>query len=183
MKDLLTPDFMFSDYAEVTPKFLKEKGIRALLSDLDNTLAPYEQPEPDEKIVAWVKNLQKNGIKIALISNNHPERVERFNRSLGLPAYPNSHKPLKKMLLVAMKDLGVTKAETAVLGDQLLTDSYAGKHIGLPSLIVPPIRDKKNLFFRFKRLLERKFIRRYAKKNGYSAWMSFWKIKAGGINA
>ena len=76
-----------------------------------------------------------------------------------------------------MKQLGVDISETAMVGDQLLTDSYAGKHIGIPSIIVPPIKDKTNLFFRFKRLCERPFIRKYAKQNGFMEWMSFWKIK------
>ena len=76
-----------------------------------------------------------------------------------------------------MQKLGVTHAETAMLGDQLLTDAYAGNHIGLRSLIVPPIKDKTNLFFRSKRLLERPFIRKFAKQNGYQEWMRFWKVK------
>lgn len=175
--DHLTPTYMFARYDDVTPEFLSAHGIRALLIDIDNTLAPYEQPDPDERIHAWFDLLAENGIKAALVSNNHPPRVERFNRTLGLVAYADSGKPSKKTLLRAMDALGVTKEETAMMGDQLLTDSYAGKHIGLPSIIVPPIRDKTNLFFRFKRLCERPFIRKYAKQHGYSTYMSFWKIR------
>ena len=177
MKDLLTPTYMFGHYWEVTPAFLREHGIRALLIDIDNTLAPYEQPLPDERIHGWFKELHENGIKAALVSNNHPPRVEEFNRSLGLPAYADSGKPGKKTLLIAMEALGVSFSETAMMGDQLLTDSYAGRHIGLPSIIVPPIKDKTNLFFRFKRLCERPFIRKYARVHGYKSWMSFWRIK------
>ena len=166
MKDHLTPTYMFGHYYEITPDFLRSIGVRALLIDIDNTLAPYEQPEPDDRIRAWFKSLQENGIRAALVSNNPRPRVEQFNRTLGLTAFWDSGKPKKKTLLLAMKALGVSKNETAMLGDQLLTDAYAGKHIGLPALIVPPIKDKTNLFFRFKRLLERPFIRKYAKKNG-----------------
>ena len=177
MRDNLTPDYMFASYLEVTPEFLKEHGIRAVLSDIDNTLAPYEQPDPDENHKEWIKELQAAGISVALVSNNHADRVERFNRELGLDAYPDSGKPGKKTLLLAMEKLGVTKEETVMLGDQLLTDSYAGKHTGLISIIVPPIKDKTNLFFRFKRLCERPFIKKYAKQHGYQDFMKFWKIK------
>ena len=177
MKDHFTPDYMFGHYYEVTPEFLREHGIRALLTDIDNTLAPYEQPDPDVRLTEWIGKLREAGIGIALISNNHPPRVNRFNAAWGLPAYPESGKPRKKYLLAAMNQLGVSPEETAVLGDQLLTDAYAGKHIGLPAIIVPPIRDKTNLFFRFKRLLERRYIRRYAKKHGREPWMAFWKIR------
>ena len=178
MKDLLTPSYMFGHYYEITPAFLASIGVRALLIDIDNTLAPYEQPDPDDRIRTWFADLEANGIKAALVSNNHAPRVERFNQTLGLLAYPDSKKPSKKTLLVAMDALGVKKEETAMLGDQLLTDSYAGRHIGLPSLIVPPINDKKTLFFRFKRLCERPFIRKYARQHGYQPYMAFWKIKA-----
>lgn len=176
MKNLFTPTYMFGTYREVTPEFLKTLGIRAILSDIDNTLAPYEQPEPDEEIRAWLGELQKAGIQVALVSNNHADRVGLFNRTLGLPAYPDSHKPCRKVLLRAMKEMGVGPGETAVLGDQLFTDAYAGQHIGLPAIIVPPIRDKTNLFFRCKRLLERPFIRKYAKRRGRQDYMKFWKL-------
>ncbi len=177
MKDCLTPDYMFGSYREVSPAFLHSIGVRALLIDIDNTLAPYEEEEPNGEIAAWFDALRKAGISAALVSNNHAPRVEKFNRTLGLDAYPDSHKPRRATLETAMKKMGVTHAETAMLGDQLLTDAYAGKHIGLVAIIVPPIKDKTNLFFRFKRLCERPFIRRYAKKNGYREWMGFWKIK------
>jgi HAD superfamily phosphatase (TIGR01668 family) len=177
MKDFFTPTYMFGRFDEITPDFLKEKGIGALLIDIDNTLAPYEQPDPDDRIRAWFASLAENGIKAALVSNNHPPRVERFNRTLGLPAYADSKKPSKKTLLIAMDAIGAKREETAMLGDQLLTDSFAGKYIGLPSIIVPPINDKKNLFFRFKRLCERPFIRKYAKQHGFSESMRFWRIK------
>lgn len=177
MKDLLTPDYMFGHYWEITPAFLASIGVRALLIDIDNTLAPYEQPEPDDRIREWFVGLEESGVRVALVSNNHAPRVEQFNRTLGLLAFADSGKPKKKTLLIAMERLGVERSETAMLGDQLLTDAYAGKHIGLPALIVPPIKDKTNLFFRFKRLCERPFIRKYAKRHGYEEWMSFWKIR------
>ena len=177
MKDYLTPDYMFGHFWEITPAFLSSIGVRALLIDIDNTLAPYEVAEPDERIREWFDEMQQNGIKTALVSNNHAPRVELFNQTLGLDAYPDSHKPRRATLEKAMQKMGVTHAETAMLGDQLLTDAYAGKHIGLRAIIVPPIKDKTNLFFRFKRLCERPFIRKYAKAHGYADWMAFWKIK------
>ncbi len=159
----LTPDFMFNTFDEVTVDFLLEQGISALLIDIDNTLAPYEQPEPDEKIKAWFLALEQNGIKSALISNNHADRVELFNRDLGLPAFPDSGKPFGKTILIAMEQMGADTEHTAGLGDQLLTDTWAVHRLGMRSIIVPPIKDKTNLFFKSKRLLEKPFIHRYKK--------------------
>ena len=161
----LSPDYMFRTYREITPEFLRSIGVRALLMDIDNTLAPYEQPDPDEHNVQWLAAMQEAGIALAFISNNDRERVERFNRELGLPAYWKSGKPFRRSLDDAMTKLNVPAEQTAILGDQLLTDALAGKHIGLRAIIVPPIKDKTSAFFRFKRWCEKPFIRTFKKKN------------------
>ena len=162
---LLTPDYIFPTFADITPEFLLSNGIKALVIDVDNTLAPYEQELPDQKTIDWFKNLAENGIKAALISNNKPERIEKYNALLALPAYPDSKKPSTKAILRAIEQMGVTVEVTAGLGDQLLTDTLAVHRLDMISLIVPPIKDKKTPFFRFKRLLEKPFIARYYKKS------------------
>ena len=169
MKNPLMPDYMFRAFDEVTPTFLTELGVRAVLADIDNTLAPYEQPEPDERIKGWIASLAAAGISIAFVSNNNAERVERFNAAVEVPAYPKSGKPFKKNLVKAMVAVGGTKSTTVMLGDQLLTDALAGHNLGVKCIIVPPIRDKKSAFFRFKRWLERPFVKRFKKRNGI-AW-------------
>ena len=158
---LLTPDYVFDTYQDVTPEFLASIGIRALLIDIDNTLAPYEQDLPDENIIAWFKSMAEADVACTLISNNHADRVELFNSILGLPAYHDSGKPGTKYFIEGMKQMNRTPDETAGLGDQLLTDTLAVHRLGMISILVPPINDKKNLFFRFKRWLEKPFMRRY----------------------
>lgn len=165
----MVPDYMFRTFEEVTPAFLSALGIRAVLADIDNTLAPYEQPEPDARIRAWVAALAAEGIALALISNNDRERVERFNRTLGVPAYWKSGKPGSKTLKKAMQALGVEASQTAMLGDQILTDTLAGRRMGLATILVPPIRDKRSAFFRFKRWCEKPFVRKY-KKTHHITW-------------
>ena len=162
---LLTPDYVFPTFADITPEFLLSKGIKALVIDVDNTLAPYEQELPDEKTINWFNALHENGIKATLISNNHAERIEKYNSLLSLPAIPEANKPSTKAIIKAMNDMGVSAENTAGLGDQLLTDTLAVHRLDMISLIVPPINDKKTLFFRFKRMLEKPFMKRYYKKN------------------
>ena len=166
MKNPMMPDYMFRTFDEITPAFLTSLGVKAILADIDNTLAPYEQPEPDERIKGWIASLAEAGIGIAFVSNNDWERVNRFNATLGVPAYAKSGKPFKKNLIKAMNDLGGTLETTVMLGDQLLTDALAGHNLGVKCLIVPPIRDKKNAFFRFKRWLEKPVVKKFKKRNG-----------------
>lgn len=164
----LLPDYMFQSYKEITPDFLKEIGVSSLLIDIDNTLAPYEMPDPDDSIRAWFRSLAENGIRAALVSNNHRPRVERFNESLGLPAFFDSGKPGKKRLKEVLEAVNGSIETTAVIGDQILTDAAFGKMNGMCAIIVPPIYDKRNLFFRTKRILEIPVVRKYNKLHGTS---------------
>ena len=166
MKNPMMPDYMFRTFDEITPAFLTSLGVKAILADIDNTLAPYEQPEPDQRIKGWIASLAEAGIGIAFVSNNDWERVNRFNATLGVPAYAKSGKPFKKNLVKAMNDLGGTLETTVMLGDQLLTDALAGHNLGVKCLIVPPIRDKKNAFFKFKRWLEKPVVKKFKRRNG-----------------
>ena len=166
MKNPMMPDYMFRTFDEITPALLTSLGVKAILADIDNTLAPYEQPEPDQRIKGWIASLAEAGIGIAFVSNNNWERVNRFNATLGVPAYAKSGKPFKKNLVRAMNDLGGTLETTVMLGDQLLTDALAGHNLGVKCLIVPPIRDKKNAFFRFKRWLEKPVVKKFKRRNG-----------------
>ena len=179
MSSWLVPDYIFATYRDITPDFLKSIGVKALLIDIDNTLAPYEMPEPDDDIRNWFVSLRENGIMATLVSNNDRERVELFNATLGLPVYWKSGKPFAKNLKKAMSHMGSDRATTAMLGDQLLTDAAAGKHIGLCTIIVPPIRDKNNAFFRCKRAMEVRHIKKYVKLHGGDSAevCAFWMEK------
>ena len=139
MASWLMPDYIFRKFDDITVDFLDSLGIKALLIDIDNTLAPYEVAEPDERILSWFDTLKSHGVSATLISNNEKERVELFNRSLGLPYYYKRGKPFSKNLKRAMQEMGSDRTNTAMLGAQLLTAAAAGKHLGLTSFIVPPI--------------------------------------------
>lgn len=163
---LLMPDFVFDTYADVTPDFCRDHGICALLCDIDNTLVTYDDPEPTKELYAWFDTMREAGIGIAFVSNNHAERVELFNSKLGYPAFPDAGKPSAKRYFDAVEALGVRREDAAVLGDQLLTDAAAAHQFGVKAIIVPPIKDKRTLFFRAKRLLEVPYMRRYFRRNG-----------------
>lgn len=162
---MLQPNYTFLSYRDVSPEFLKKVGIRVLILDIDNTLAPYEQPEPDGFIVAWLNALQRVGIKTAFLSNNHAERVELFNKSLGLPMRYNAHKPLPRQARKMRRRLGGEKGDTAIMGDQIFTDVLCAKLAGLRSILVPPIKDRTDAGTRFKRRMEKGILKRYYKKN------------------
>lgn len=166
MKKSLVPDYYFNTFDRVTPDFLDSIGIRGIVLDVDNTLEPYENPKPCEKVLSWLKSLDEKGIKATIVSNNNSKRIELFNEDIGLSAYYKAGKPFKKNVLNAMRDMNTAKDETILMGDQVFTDVWAARNAGIRAILVPPINDKKDLFTKFKRLLERPIIKKYYKIKG-----------------
>ena len=164
----LVPDLCLGSFRELTVELLKKHDINALILDVDNTLIPYEESVPTPEVLAWLATLKEANIAVAFVSNNHPPRLETFNAELGYPAYAHSCKPSRRHMVKAMADMGADPAHTANMGDQIFTDVWAGKRMKLFTVLVPPIRDKRDLFTRFKRLLERPFKKAYNKKKDRS---------------
>ena len=167
MLSKLLPYQIFDKFDDITPDYLLSRGVKFVFSDVDNTLAPYEVPEPDERIRAWLDSMNDAGITVVLVSNNHCDRIELFNRTLGLAAYADCKKPGKKRLGEIMKNHGAVAENSAFLGDQIFTDVLSARNLGIKiALLVPPIKDKLTLFFRFKRWMEKPIIRKYQKRHG-----------------
>ena len=165
LEKTLLPDEMYPTFRDVTPEHLLSLGIKYIFSDIDNTLATYDDPTPPEDVAEWCRGMNDAGIQIAFVSNNNEERVSLFNRDFGYVAYSKAGKPLTGKLKRAMADLGATAESSVLLGDQLLTDAAAGNRAGLYVIIVPPIKDKTSAFFRFKRWIEKPYVKKFQKIN------------------
>ncbi len=164
MLEIFLPTDIYKNIYEITPDFLKSTGIKALILDIDNTLVTYDDPKPTESVSKWLDTMHENGIQTAFVSNNHYERVNEFCSGLGCYYHSDAHKPSAEYLYEAMKFMKTGIDDTASVGDQLFTDVWAAKRIGMRSYLVPPIKDKKTPFFKFKRLLEKPFLRKFAKQ-------------------
>ena len=160
------PEFYFDTFDMANVDFLLSHNIKSIILDVDNTLEPYENPHPTEKVLAWFKELDAHGIKAAIVSNNDAERINLFNENIGIPAYSKAKKPFKKNVLNAMRDIGAVPESTALMGDQVFTDVWAAHNTGIRAILVPPIRDKRDFFTRFKRWLEKPILKKYQRKRG-----------------
>ena len=110
MLRLLCPQWVFDNYEAVTPEFLKEHGVKLLLADLDFTLAPKSQSEPDESLTRWIGALKEAGIEFAILSNNRsPVRVEKFCKPLKVGYVGHAGKPGTRGFHEAMARYGVNR--------------------------------------------------------------------------
>ncbi len=162
------PDIMFDTVFEIQPQALMEKGIRAVVLDIDNTLVTYGVAEPTEEVIAWIDALKKAGLNVAIASNNHEPRVALFNKKLGVFTTWESKKPFARSVKAACAHFGVKAEETAVIGDQIFTDVWCARNAGALAILVKPIPYPENLFFKCKRILEKPFIRTYRRRHNKS---------------
>ena len=61
--------------------------------------------------------------------------------------------------------MGTDKSNTIHMGDQVFTDVWAAHNAGIKAILVPPIKDKTDLFTKLKRLLEKPFLKKYDRSN------------------
>lgn len=72
----LFPDCYFHSIYDITPEFLKGKGIRGVILDIDNTLVFYGVYRPTARNTAWLNGLTQAGLAVAFVSNGRQQRVE-----------------------------------------------------------------------------------------------------------
>ncbi|MCI2058177.1 MAG: YqeG family HAD IIIA-type phosphatase [Oscillibacter sp.] len=135
----LVPTLLFDRYGQITPDFLKKRGITLLLSDLDFTLAAKKTRHPDDAVKRWIADLRGSGVTLMIVSNNRSgRRVTDFCAELGVPYQGHAGKPGTRGLRQAMERAGTAPAHTAMLGDKLLTDVLAANRAGVLALMVEP---------------------------------------------
>lgn len=164
--DRFFPDLYIQSIYELPLTELKEMGIRGLVFDIDNTIAPFDVPEPDQKLIDFFHDLKKQGFRLMILSNNNKERVHLFNQNLPALAVHKAGKPGIKKLHHALSLLHLAPSEAAMIGDQVFTDMWCGHRGGLYSIMTAPICNRDQLITKVKRGAERQVMKIYFKRNG-----------------
>ena len=155
MKNLLLPDITVKNVALLDEAFYAERGIKALIFDIDNTLVKHTDEKPPQNVLNYFSLLKEWGISYSIVSNNSVERVSKFCKELGVPFYAKALKPRRKYIKMAMHDMGAKKGETALIGDQLFTDMLGGNLFGIFTVLVTAVGEDETSFVSFKRKFEK----------------------------
>jgi HAD superfamily phosphatase (TIGR01668 family) len=145
-KQLLTPDRIVRHVSDLTPALLTEQhGIRAVICDLDNTLAEWRSDHIADEVSHWLQALRDTGIGVCIASNTRNlHRLERIAASMGIAHVPgNANKPGISGLKRALALLNAHPGEAAMVGDQLFTDIVAGNRLGLYTVLVNPLSPRE----------------------------------------
>lgn len=169
MLKLFLPDQQVKSVFEIRPEWLKEKGIRGVITDLDNTLVAWNEAHPTDKVYDWFKQMEQSEIDVMIISNNNKDRVELFAKPLKRPYVYKAKKPFKRAFLKAAEKMGFKRTEIVVIGDQLLTDVLGGNRSGFQTILVVPIVSTDDKITKFNRSIER-FILNKLERRGLIKW-------------
>lgn len=80
--EIVNPDYRFSSIIKITPEWLRVHKYRAVLMDIDNTLAARNSWAVPEKHIDWLQKLQEQDIRIVLASNNGGKRISAIEKQL-----------------------------------------------------------------------------------------------------
>nr|WP_249316911.1 YqeG family HAD IIIA-type phosphatase [Bacillus sp. FJAT-50079] len=154
---------------DIHPKALVEKGIKAIITDLDNTLVEWDRPEATPNIIKWFADMKEHDIKVTIVSNNNEQRVKAFSDPLGIPFIHQARKPLSAAFKKATKIMGTNNENTVIIGDQLLTDILGGNRAQFYTILVVPVASSDGFFTKFNRMIERRIMARF-KRKGLIKW-------------
>ncbi|HHY72935.1 MAG TPA: YqeG family HAD IIIA-type phosphatase [Bacillus bacterium] len=167
--DLFLPNEHVKSIFDIEPIALHEKGIKGIITDLDNTLVEWDRPEATPKLIEWFQKMKDSGIVITIVSNNNQERVKLFSKPLGIQYIYEARKPMGRAFRKAVKDMNLKKEEVVVIGDQLLTDVLGGNRSGLHTILVVPVAQSDGFFTRINRRIERSILN-IMKRKGMVYW-------------
>jgi len=159
----LKPDYFFAHYREITPQWLKKHNIKTILSDLDGTLAPHNKMD-DGAFQKWLEELMYHEISLIVVSNNDEERVNKFTDFHQIVGYAHCRKPMTKVIEKNLFQKGLKPETTMFLGDQLFTDIWCGKNLGIMTVLVSPIPGEDPAGIRMKRKIEKLFLNYWGKE-------------------
>ena len=152
---MLKPTLHVASVTDVSVAWLRDRDVRAVLVDTDDTLVVRDGAPVGADVRAWLDELKAAGIAVALLSNGTRARVAALGLDLGVRAFALSGKPFGFAFRRGLRALGSDARHTAMVGDQLFTDVLGANCAGLISILVTPLSPGRHAHTRAARRLER----------------------------
>lgn len=141
---------------------LWENNIRIIMIDLDNTLIPYDESDPTDKIHKLFDKIKQKGFDLYIISNNKKDRVKSFAKQVKASYVYSARKPYKLGFKRALNYADNPNPETVCLiGDQFMTDVLGGRRMNFYVIVVDTIkRNGEKWFTKISKYIEKRVLRR-----------------------
>ncbi len=142
---------------DLTAEQLRQRGVRLLMLDFDNTLVPYTTDVPTKEVSDWLTAMKREDIQLCVVSNSKKERVKIFCEKYGLDCITHAKKPFSKGIVECMEKYQVSPRACALVGDQIYTDTLGANGTGVKAILVNAI-DNHNFWLKARHVLEMPFI-------------------------
>lgn len=169
MLNLFLPNEHVKNVFEIKAEDLKAKGVKGVITDLDNTLVEWDRPTATPELIVWLDSLRAQGILVTIVSNNNETRVKSFADPLKIPFIFEARKPFRRAFRRAAREMGIKNSEAVVVGDQLLTDVLGGNRGGFHTILVVPVAQTDGFMTRINRKIERRILA-YLRRKGMIEW-------------
>lgn len=134
----LLPDFIAKDISKVDFLYLKNKGAKAFLIDLDHTVVHFGT----EKVEDWVYDTLKKQPLPFFIATNRPKSkdVSGLVQSLGANGAMQPQgikgKPLPAYYKRSEAETGYRPKDLVMIGDRFIQDIYGANKAGMQTIAV-----------------------------------------------
>ena len=153
----LLPTLRTEYLTDLTAEQLRNLDIRLLMLDFDNTIVPYTTDIPTPQMENWLQTMLASDIQICVVSNSCNDRVKRFCEKYGIDCITHAQKPSSKGILQCLSRYDIPKAQAALVGDQIYTDTLGANMAGVRSVLIKAI-DNHNFWLKLRHVAEKPFI-------------------------
>ena len=157
------PTMVTDAVTDINPNMLRQRGIRLLMLDFDNTLVPYTTSVPTAEVNNWLKAMQQDGLELCVVSNSRRPRVKVFCEQYGLNCITHAKKPFAKGIRQCLQQYGYAPKECALAGDQIYTDTLGANCQGVNSILVKAIHNH-NIWLKLRHVAELPWIAMASKR-------------------
>lgn len=151
------PKIILNSLTDVSCELLRQRDIRLLMLDFDNTIVPYTTDVPTAAMERWLREMTTSGIPVCIVSNSKSGRVPKFCEGFGLPCILRAGKPGTRGIRQCLERYSVAPEHAALVGDQIYTDTLGANLAGVTSILIPAI-DNHNFWLKARHALELPFI-------------------------
>lgn len=160
--DIYAKNIFLIDYSK-----LKERGIKCLLFDLDNTISPMNVLEPTKDLIDLLHKIEDMGFKIIILSNSGIKRVTPFKEKLNVDSAYRSFKPLPFKYQKILRTYHFKVCEVASIGDQILTDVLGANQMGITSIFVEQLANDTFFGTKINRMIEKSILHNLNRRGIY----------------
>ncbi|UQS86704.1 YqeG family HAD IIIA-type phosphatase [Nicoliella spurrieriana] len=170
MIEKFKPTWMVPAIYDLKPAQLNAMGIKAVLTDLDNTVIPWNNPDGTPQLRAWLATLAQFNIRLVVISNNKRSRIQRVVQNLGLDFISRAMKPLPHGIRRAIRKYHLKNDQVIMVGDQLMTDIWASNNAHVNSVLVKPLVGSDAWITQVNRQIEKRVMNKLHQKYPDLKW-------------